>query len=381
MSTIEMLARLVAFPTISHDPNDGLISFAAGHLRGLGFRVRVLPGRQPRKSNLLASLGPDTGAGIILSGHSDVVPVDGQSWSTDPFILSARGAKLQARGAVDMKGFIASMLCAAERLDSEKLGRPLHLAISHDEEVGCVGVRSMLETLAAEGFTASGCIIGEPTDLQVAAGHKGKVAGCIRCHGEAAHSANPTLGCNAIYLAAGMVEEVRALQNWLRQHGASDAAYAVPYSTLHVGTIAGGQVLNIVPDRCDMQFEIRFLPGDAPEALLDRLRAAGDARAGAERARGRQAAVDITIENSYPGLATPQDAPIARLAGAAAASGAPIKLNFGTEGGLFTETIGIPTVICGPGTIDRAHKPDEFVTADELGACDDFLAHVIDTLL
>ncbi len=375
-----MLARLVAFPTISRDPNEALIGFAAEHLSTHGFRVRVLPGRQPGKCNLLASLGPDTAAGIVLSGHSDVVPVEGQSWSTDPFALTSRGDRLLARGAVDMKGFIASMLCAAEALDGAALRRPLHMAISHDEEIGCVGVRPMLETLAAEGFAASGCIIGEPTELLVAAGHKGKVNACISCHGEAAHSANPALGCNAIYLAAGMVAQVRELQAWLQEHGAQDAAYAVPYSTLHVGTIAGGRVLNIVPDRCDMAFEIRYLPGDAPDALLARLSAAGAALSGAERARGRRACVEITVENSYPGLATPHDAPILGLAGTAAGTGPPVKINFGTEGGLFTQTNGIPTVICGPGSIDRAHKPDEFVTADELAACDAFLGRVIDTL-
>lgn len=380
ISTTELLARLVAFPTVSRDPNNALIGFAAGLLREAGFRVRVLPGRDPAKANLFASFGPEANDGLILSGHSDVVPVDGQSWSADPFTLSQRGPRLQARGATDMKGFIASMLHTAARLQGQTLSRPLHVALSHDEEIGCVGVRDMLDTLAAEGFKARGCIIGEPTGLAVAIGHKGKVNGCIHCVGEAAHSADPEQGSNAIYLAADMVEEVRAMQDWLRAQGARDAAYAVPHSTLHIGTIEGGTALNIVPADCRMKFEIRHLPGDAPAALLDRLRAAGNALAAAEHARGRHAAVEISIDNSYPGLETGRASLLARLVGELTGANRPTKINFGTEGGLFSSELGIPTVVCGPGSIDRAHKADEFVTTDELGACDKFLERVVETL-
>ncbi len=378
-STVEMLARLVSFKTVSRDSNAALIAEAARHLAAAGGRVRVLPGDQPGKSNLLASFGPAGDHGLILSGHSDVVPVDGQDWASDPFTLTQRQDRLRARGAVDMKGFIASALTAAASLDETTLARPLHIALSHDEETGCIGVRSMLDLLAREGFRAAGCIIGEPTGLDVVVGHKGKVAGCITCQGEAAHSANPELGCNAIYLAAGMVAEIRALQEWLRAHGAADAAYAVPYSTLHVGTIAGGQVLNIVPELCQLRFEIRFLPGDEPAALLARLGQAGAALAAAEQARGRHAAVAIDIDNSYPGLATAAETPLIVLAQSAGA-GATAKVGFGTEAGLFEQKLGLPVVVCGPGSIDRAHKPDEFITQDELDACDAFLAGVIATL-
>ncbi|HEY1858331.1 acetylornithine deacetylase [Acidocella sp.] len=378
-SSVETLARLVAFPTVSRDSNDAFTRYAAERLTAAGGRVRVLPGDLAGKTNLIASFGPDGEGGIVLSAHSDVVPVDGQEWASDPFALTEHDGRLYARGSSDMKGFIACMLTAAERLRGVRLVRPLHIAISHDEEIGCVGVRSMLKRLADEGFRAAGCIVGEPTGLTIATGHKGKVNGQISCLGEAAHSANPTLGCNAINLAARMIGETEALQEWLAQHGAHDAAYSVPYSTVHVGTIAGGTALNIVPDSCNIRFEIRLLPGDSPDDLLARLTARGQEIAAAARAGGRTAGIEISVQNAYPGLQTEEDAPIARLAKAAGASVAG-KLSFGTEGGLFNDMLGLPTVVCGPGSIDRAHKPDEFITRDELAACDGFLDRIVSSL-
>jgi acetylornithine deacetylase len=380
-STAELLARLVGFRTVSRDSNEEMIAFIAGRLRAAGARVRVLPGVMAGKANLLASFGPEGADGIVLSGHSDVVPVDGQDWASDPFVLTAREGRLYGRGASDMKGFIAAVMALGARLDGRVLRQPVHIAISHDEETGCIGVRSMLAALAKEGFAARGCIIGEPTGLLVATGHKGKIAGCVCCRGQAAHSANPELGSNAIYLAAGMVAEIRALQEWLKAHGAHDAAYAVPNSTLHIGKIAGGTALNIVPERCDMAFEIRFLPGDDPAALLARLREAGARLAGEELARGRTASVEIVEENRYPGVDTGVDSAIAVLACAASGNGSTYKAGFGSEAGLFTEMAGLDAVVCGPGSIDRAHKPDEFITGEELDACDAFLERVVKTVL
>jgi len=373
--TAEFLAQLVAHRTVSRDANEALIGFVAAQVQEAGGAVRVLPGRVAGKANLLARFGPDAGGGIVLSGHSDVVPVDGQDWHSDPFTLTARGDHLLARGAVDMKGFIASALNVLAR--RPVLSRPVYLAVSHDEEIGCVGVRSMLETMAAEGFAARGCIIGEPTGMRVAVGHKGKVAGCICCIGEAAHSAKPALGCNAIYLAGGMMREMQALQDWLVAHGARDAAYEVPHSTVQIGTIAGGTVLNIVPARCEMKFEFRLLPGDDAAPLLARLRAAGDRLAAVETAQGRHAAITVEAQNSYPGLDTGPQADILSVA-QAAGGGAPFKVGFGSEAGLFSEMVGLPAVVCGPGSIDRAHKPDEYITQGELDECDAFLQRVVE---
>ncbi|MDE8344740.1 MAG: acetylornithine deacetylase [Acidocella sp.] len=380
-SSGEILARLVGFNTVSREPNEELIRYVAGDLRNVGWGVRALPGRHPGKFNMLASIGPAGGDGIILSGHSDVVPTDGQTWATDPFTLTRRGAKLYGRGAVDMKGFIACALALATRIPGRTLKQPLHIALSHDEEIGCVGVRTMLTTLAQEGFAARGCIIGEPTGLRVACGHKGKISGCICCRGQAAHSANPALGCNAIYLAAGMIGELRDLQTWLRDHGAHDAAYAVPYSTVHVGTIKGGTVLNVVPESCDFSFELRLLPGDDPHFLLRRLEDAAMRISAPETVAGHHASIEINEQNRYPGLDTAPDAGVAALAGMASGHAGAIKIDFGSEAGLFSEQLRIDSIVCGPGMIDRAHKPDEFITQDELDHCDSFLDRIAATLV
>jgi acetylornithine deacetylase len=373
--TVETLAALAAFPTVSADSNEALIRYAAARISQAGGRIHTLAGASPGKFNMLASFGPDTGAGIVLSGHSDVVPVAGQDWRTDPFTLTERDHRLHARGASDMKGFLAAMITAAERCDAAKLARPLHLVFSYDEEVGCIGVRDLLARLRAQNFRAQGCIIGEPTSLRVITGHKGKIAGCIRCRGLAAHSANPALGCNAIMLAANMLAEMAALQNELAQ-AAHDDAYPFPFTSLQAGTIKGGVALNIVPDACDIAFEIRHVVGENTEALLARLRTAGARRAAASNG----GLIEVRVTHDYPGVDTPADAAIVRTALAAAGTMQTGKAGFGTEAGLFTQALGLETVICGPGSIDRAHKADEYVTRDELAACDTFLDRVIANL-
>ncbi|MBV9749559.1 MAG: acetylornithine deacetylase [Acetobacteraceae bacterium] len=379
----ETLARLVAFPTVAGEPNAALIGWLAEQLSELGARVRVLDGAQAGRANLFASLGPDSGDGIVLSAHSDVVPVAGQDWSSDPFALTERtDGRLHARGAVDMKGFLACALAAAARAADPPLGRPLHLAVSHDEELGCVGVRTMLDTLAREGFRASGCIVGEPTDMQVVLGHKGKLAGRILCLGEAAHSANPARGCNAINLAAAMVRQTERLQRWLREHGVWDDSYEVPSSTVHIGTIQGGTALNVVPDRCEMAFEMRLVPGEEPESLLGKLRRAARRVTAPARAGGRNARVEIEVGNAYPGLAMPDGGPFVAFVRSAAPvrSSGRERVDFGTEGGLFRQRLGLPTVVCGPGSIGRAHRADEYITRAELAARDAFLDRILETL-
>lgn len=372
LTTLEILDKLIAFPTISADGNETLMRWVVDYITGAGGRIQVLAGAQPGKLNLLASFGPLTGAGIILSGHSDVVPVSGQDWHSDPFRLTGSDERLYGRGSSDMKGFLAAALHAAARADKHKLTRPLHLAFSYDEEIGCVGVRDLLARLAAETFHAEGCIIGEPTEQNVALGHKGKLAGCICCTGLSAHSANPTLGCNAISLAADMVAAAETMQATLCESGARDPAYPFASTSIHIGTIKGGTVLNIVPEHCEMQFEIRNVAGDDPHDLVQILRA----RAAEITERRGQGRIEIDVTNEYPGLETKADDAFAmKILGAAGT--AACKIGFGTEGGLFKAQFDIPVVVCGPGSIDRAHKPDEYVTRDELAACDVFLDKVI----
>jgi acetylornithine deacetylase len=374
--TIDTLAKLVSFPTVATTPNLDLMDWLRARLSAIGARVRVMPGTDANRINLWAMLGPEGPGGIVLSAHADVVPVAGQAWSSDPFTLTEREGRLHARGAVDMKGFLAGMVTAAEVARRLPLTRPLHLLVSHDEEIGCVGVRPMLRALADERFQAAACIVGEPTGLVIATGHKGKLAARIAVRGRAAHSANPGLGVNAIGIAAAIVAEVEALAAWLAAEGVRDTAYRVPHGTAQVGTIRGGSALNIVPAEAELAFEIRFPAGENFSTLLERLRARAEQIAGA-----RGGAVEIAVTNLYPRLDEPETSPAVALAAAAGGGTAFTKLDFGTEAGLFRDILNLPAVVCGPGSITRAHKPDEFITRDELATGDAFLARVVESLV
>ncbi|GBQ25785.1 acetylornithine deacetylase ArgE [Acetobacter estunensis NRIC 0472] len=376
LSVREILDRLIAFRTLCRTENAELIDWVETFLRSLGARCHRVPGKEAGQFNLFASIGPDTPDGVVLSAHSDVVPVEGQPWTTDPFVLTERDGKLYGRGSSDMKGFLACMLMAACHAARSSLRAPLHLAISHDEEIGCVGVHSLLRDLAANGFQAQGCVIGEPTGLHAVSGHKGKLAARITCHGLAAHSANPSRGCNTIGLATDMVKVIEALQEELKDAGAHDESYEVPFSTLQVGLIRGGVALNIVPDLCEVQFEMRLLPGVSPQPVLDRLRQEAD-RLCAQHSHAR---IEIETLNTYPGLHTPDRSPflheIMRITG----DNAPSRIGFGTEGGLFHDYLDMPVVVCGPGSIDRAHKADEFILPEELNTGVRFVERIIDML-
>ncbi len=374
-NTVETLVTLAGFNTVSACSNETLIRYAAQRITDAGGSIHTLAGALPGKFNLLASFGPSTGDGLVLCGHSDVVPVTGQDWHSDPFSLTEKDGALYARGSSDMKGFLAAMLTAAERCDIAKLNRPLHLVFSYDEEIGCVGVRDLLTRMEKSGFTAQAAVIGEPTEMRVVNGHKGKIAGCICCRGKAAHSANPVLGCNAVTMAGEMLGEMTKLQSELAASRRDDA-YPFPHTSLQPGIIKGGIATNIVPDRCEIGFEIRYLAGEDTDAILQHLRAEGGKLA--DRHPG--GAVELRITSDYPGMQLSDDAEIIGIALNAAGQSQTHKIDFGTEAGLFTEMLGVETIICGPGSIDRAHKPDEYITRHELAACDDFLDRLIATL-
>ena len=382
MNTQALLERLIAFDTVSARPNLALIEFARDLLERGGARVDLVPDASGTKANLYATVGPTDRPGVMLSGHTDVVPVEGQRWSVPPFALTRRGDRLYGRGTADMKGFVACALAAALAAAprAASLRTPLHLALSHDEEIGCVGVRSLVALLAEAPFRPALCIVGEPTSLAVATGHKGKTACRARCTGRAAHSALAPEGLNAIHLAADLVGEIRALQARLVDGGASDAAYDIPYSTLHVGRIDGGVALNIVPDACTLAFEIRDIAADDPRALLASIEAAAARLVAAARERVPEAAIDIEITNSYPGLETPSESEAVAFVRSLTGANRTLKVAFGTEGGLFSERLGIPTVVCGPGSMAQGHKPDEFVAVEQLERCDAMLAALLERL-
>jgi acetylornithine deacetylase len=379
VNSVQILDQLVGFATVSRDSNLGLIEFVRAFLATRGVESKLYMDRDGRKANLYANIGPTDRGGVLLSGHTDVVPTDGQQWASSPFRLQERGGRLFARGAADMKGFLACALRAADRATARPLWLPLQLAFSYDEEVGCLGVRSLIDDMAGWAHRPRFCIVGEPTLLRTAIGHKGKTALKATCHGRAAHSANPAHGINAIYMASELIARTRSRQSGIEHGGPCDPAYDVPYTTLHVGVIHGGSALNIVPARCEVELEIRNLPQDDPAALVAAIRA--DAAAVAEAMHGdADTRIDLDLMYEYPGLETAVDAEVVELAAALTGNRERIKVAFGSEGGLFSDRLGIPTVVCGPGSIDQAHKPDEYVAIDQLQRCDAMMDALLDRL-
>jgi len=362
---VELLSTLVGFPSLCGTPNGAIIDWIEARLLAAGARVQRIPGEVPDRFSLFAIIGPEAPGGLILSAHADVVPVAGQDWSSDPFILTRRGDRLYGRGSSDMKGFLACMLYAVQRVVTHPipLSRPLYLAISHDEELGCLGVRSLLQALSEGPDRAiQGCIVGEPTQMQVALAHKGKTAFMIACHGVAAHSANPGQGLNAITLAGSMIRAVSELQEKIKTSERPDGRFAVPFSTVQIGLVSGGTALNIVPDHCVLSVEMRLLPGYEPGPYLDWLRDAG-ARAVADLGGGR---VEIEVTNAYPGLDMEPGGVLCATVLREAGRNHTTTIDFGTEAGLFREILSLDCVVCGPGSIDRAHKADEYITEAEL---------------
>lgn len=372
--TRAILADLIAFPTISRTGNRALVDYVRALLAPVGARIELTDDGD--SANMWITMGPEGVPGVVLSGHSDVVPVAGQDWSRDPFVLHEQDARLYGRGTADMKAFLASALAMLLRLDPARLRTPVHLAISFDEEIGCVGVRSLLAMLGARVPKPLLVWIGEPTGLALATGHKGKAAYVVEARGVAAHSALAPHGLNAIYLMADFIAGLRGLQDELIAQGPADPAYDIAHSTIHCGTIAGGEALNIVPGRCTAQFEMRTIAADDPAALEARILALAEAVVAPHRARFPEAALTVTRTNAYPGLDTLHPGALAFARTLSGSNGAPIKVAFGTEGGLFARDLGVPAVICGPGSMDQGHKADEFVTVEQLARCDAMLARL-----
>ena len=375
LNTLEILDRLIAFPTVSRDPNRALIDWVVALLAEHGIASTLIPDASGHKANLYATIGPVDRPGVMLSGHTDVVPVDGQDWAKPPFELTQADGKVFGRGTADMKGFCAAAIKAAIMASKRDLKTPSHLALSYDEEIGCIGVRSLVDMLAAAPLRPMMCIVGEPTGMQVASGHKGKVALRATCKGEEGHSALAPLAMNALHLAIDFGNAVRAKQAAIAATGHKDHDYDVPYTTLHLGKIAGGESLNIVPNLATVDFEIRNLAEDDPQAIIAEL--AAEAAKIVSNANHKSAAIEITETFSYPGLLTPQNADVMAFVRALTGSNGSIKVAFGTEGGLFNAKLGIPTVVCGPGSMMQGHKPDEFVSLEQLAACDTMMSNLV----
>ena len=384
-STLSFLRDLISFPTVSRDPNRALIEYCADYLISIGAVVEIIAADSGDKANLYATIGPDMVPGVMLSGHTDVVPVDGQLWTKPPFEAVVESGRVYGRGTADMKGFVAAALScagiAAQRHLQTPLQTPLHLALSYDEEIGCVGVRSLIDMLAAAPVKPAMCIVGEPTAMAIATGHKGKTAIEAACVGSAAHSALAPQAVNAIHLACDLIAQIRHLQDDMITDGAQDSAYDIPYTTLHAGLITSGVALNIVPDHAVVTFEIRNLAADDPEAILHRLRRAIAPVIAVARKRAAEADIVFKVINSYPGLETSLDEAVVAMVAELTGRDERIKVAFGTEGGLFSQRLGIPAVVCGPGSMEQGHKADEFVTLAQLDSCDAMLASLVDRLV
>lgn len=378
-SSLDLLRELIAFPSVTLTPNAGLMDRVQELLAQAGIEsLRVPDPQDASRCNLFATVGPRDVPGIMLSGHTDVVPVEGQPWTSPPFAPTERDGRLYGRGSADMKGFVACAVMAMIAAAGRPLARPLQLALSFDEEIGCVGVRHLIRALRDMRPAPMLCLVGEPTLMKIGTGHKGKAAYRALCCGQAGHSGLAPRFVNAIHTAADLIDALRDVQQELAEHGAREDGYDVPYTTVHAGTIRGGKALNIVPADCEVGFEIRNVSGDDPGQILDRI---------LERTRLRMRdarAQPPTVEqvNAYPGLTTPQDAPAVQLLASLLPPGTALtKVAFGTEGGLFRQQWSETAVlVCGPGSIEVAHKADEYVEISQLEACDRMLAKLTDYL-
>jgi acetylornithine deacetylase len=374
----DILASLVGFDTTSRNSNLALIAWVESYLADLGVTSHRIPAPEGDKSNLWATIGPAETPGYILSGHTDVVPVDGQNWSSDPFRLTPRDGKLYGRGAADMKGFVACCLAAVPQMLKRPLRVPIHLAFSYDEEVGCIGVRHIVSEIGRMPVRPLACFVGEPTSMDVVIGHKSKRSYWVTVTGKSCHSSLAPQGVNAVEYAARLIVKIRDISDRQRAEGPRDPLYDVPFTTGHTGSVEGGIALNVVPDLCRFVFEFRAVPGDDPNALAEEVMTYARSVLEPEmRAVAPEAGISFEPRPFQAGLETEAGAEVVLLAKRLAGRNGHSKVAYGTEAGLF-QAGGTPSVVIGPGSIEQAHKPDEFIAVDEIGRCCAFLDRLIE---
>jgi acetylornithine deacetylase len=377
-----MIERLIGFNTVSRDSNLGLIEWVRDYLHGCGATTRLTHDETGKKANLFATLGDSPKPGLILSGHTDVVPVDGQQWDTDPFRAVERDGKLFARGSADMKGFIGIILAQAPKfvqaLNDNRLDAPLHYSLSYDEEVGCIGVRGLIRDLEENHIRPAGCVVGEPTSMQPIIAHKSTHKFRCSVHGREAHSSYVTHGVNAIEYAARLVVFVRQIADRLAQAETRDYGFTVPYSTLSTGMIRGGIAFNVVPKDCVFHFDMRTLPHTSPDALYREIHAFAQNLASEMQGVDAASGIDLEWLSQTVGLAAAETDAIVQWAMRLSRNSRVGKVSYGTEAGLF-QKMGVPSVICGPGDIAQAHGPNEFVTLEQLAQCERFMDRILET--
>ena len=375
--SVALLERLISFDTQSFRSNLELVDFVRDHLAALGLEVLLVPDDTGEKANLWAVIGPRDVPGIVFSGHTDVVPVAGQAWTGDPFRARREGGRILGRGAADMKGYLACVLGLVPDLLAAPLRRPAILAFSYDEEIGCKGVPRLIDSILAELPKPDACLVGEPTLMGLVDGHKGKAGYRCTITGREAHSAYPTLGANAVVAAARIITRVAEFGEGFAAHGPFAAGFDPPHHTSGVGRIEGGSQLNIIPNHCSFEFEFRTLPGEDPLRFVREIEAfAQEEILPGLRATAPDAGIEFEEVLAYPGMIPPPESDFTRLLHELTGTREPAKVAFGTDGGCFAAR-GIPTLICGPGDIKVAHKPDEWIAVEQLERCDAFLREVV----
>ncbi|MEO9339763.1 acetylornithine deacetylase [Mesorhizobium sp. SB112] len=361
MNVEEILAKLIAFRSVAGAPNGEIVDWIRSYCEALGASVSVLPGPEGDRANLFATIGPCDQSGYVLSGHMDVVPAAEPEWTSDPFELRRDGDRLYGRGTSDMKGFLACALASLPCLASMRLQQPVHLAFSYDEEIGCRGVPHLLAALPELCEKPAGAIIGEPSRMQAVRAHKGKAAARLEVIGRSGHSSRPDLGLNAVHAMAGVIAQALDYADELVA-GPFDEYFVPPYSSLQFGVVAGGQAVNIIPDRCTADIEVRAISGMCPSSLLEPVKA----QLFALRSKGYE--VSWRELSAYPALSLSEKNQLAIRMAELTGQEPLAAVSYGTEAGLYQQA-GIDAIICGPGDIARAHRANEFIETGELAAC------------
>jgi acetylornithine deacetylase len=377
--SLPQILRLITLDTTSRNSNLALIELVRDQLADHGVTAHVLPGEDGRKANLVATIPAHDGStrgGVVLSGHTDVVPVDGQEWASEPFQPEVRDERLYGRGACDMKSFLGTVLHAVPDLLEAELSEPVHLAFSYDEEVGCGGGAALVQALPGLGLAPRICIVGEPSTMRVVAAHKSINLVDLHFRGVAAHSSLTPQGVNAVEYAARAIASVRNMADDFREHGPFDEAYQVPSTTASVNVVSGGIASNTVADRCHVQMEFRSIGGHVPAGILDRIRRRCAELEAQMQAENPAASVEVEVVAQVPGLDTDPSSPAVSFAVELGGTRTADKVTYGTEAGLF-QAAGIETVVCGPGDIAQAHSPDEFIELSQIERCEEFLAALV----
>ena len=379
--TLKILRDLIGFDTTSHLSNLALIEAIQLQFDALDISYELSFNSNKSKANLFATIGDGAVPGLVLSGHTDVVPVDGQDWSSDPFKLREADGKVYGRGTCDMKGFIAVCLSMAETFKHADLPVPIHFAFSYDEEIGCLGVRDLIEELNKRPVKPLACIVGEPTNMRIVSAHKGMLDTLCTVQGCAGHSSLPDRGVNAIVAAARLVGKIQSVAEEIKLKGPFDERFTPPHSTLHVGKISGGTAVNIIPELCEFEFEIRNIPAQDPRQIANQVEDfARETLLPDMQVVSSDSNIQWQALAQFPGLDTPHAAPLNDWMKSILNSESPLgAVSYGTEAGLFSD-IGIPTIVCGPGSINQAHRPDEFVEISEIEACIEFMVSLIEHL-